>query len=44
MNVPAGWTRLIALIGLLILVVVVAHWLVRRKGAGAHCAAASCAN
>ncbi|MDX2817227.1 hypothetical protein PV410_32630 [Streptomyces sp. PA03-5A] len=32
MNVPAGWTRLIALIGLLILVVVVAHWLVRRKG------------
>ncbi|WP_431967674.1 hypothetical protein [Actinacidiphila sp. bgisy160] len=32
MNVPAGWTRLIGLIGLLILVVVVAHWIVRRKG------------
>ncbi|MFF7680655.1 hypothetical protein [Actinacidiphila glaucinigra] len=32
MNVPAGWTRLIGLIGLLILVVVLAHWVVRRKG------------
>ncbi|MDX3239247.1 hypothetical protein PV392_26885 [Streptomyces sp. ME03-5709C] len=32
MNVPAGWTRLIGLIGLLILVVVLAQWIVRRKG------------
>ncbi|MFE0633219.1 hypothetical protein ACFW3D_40615 [Streptomyces sp. NPDC058864] len=32
MNAPAGWTRLIGLIGLLILVVVLAHWIVRRKG------------
>ncbi|MEU1623361.1 hypothetical protein ABZ479_39470 [Streptomyces sp. NPDC005722] len=32
MNVPAGWTRLIGLVGLLILVVVLAHWIVRRKG------------
>lgn len=32
MSVPAGWTRLIGLVGLLILVVVVAHWIVRRNG------------
>lgn len=32
MNVPAGWNRLIGLIGVLILVVVLTHWIVRRAG------------
>ncbi|WP_431950783.1 hypothetical protein [Actinacidiphila sp. bgisy167] len=32
MNVPAGWNRLIGLVGVLILAVVLAHWIVRRAG------------